>query len=754
MRSPKDIFLEAIELAPEMQAGYVRDATVDAPELRQQVTSLLQEHSTHRNKFLLNGRDVGDALSQLELSEIFDRTATESGASCPSEFDGKPEGKSIAGRYVLSRQLGTGSFGAVYSALQTSPVKRQVALKILRRQVCEQTVARFEAESFQAALMSHPNIARIYDAGKTEAGTPFLAMELVEGEAVDAYCNTNRLSIEQRIGLFVDICKGVIHAHQKGCIHRDIKPSNVLVAEVDGKPVPKLIDFGIAKTHSLDLALTHTGDMIGSPAYMAPEQFNGLQNQIDTRCDVYGLGVLLNQLLTGDLPFNREALSNLGVQSQLKFLCESCPRLASDQVLHRGDSELASSIGLDERSLAKRLQGDLDCIIAKCLEKSPEQRYQSVGELVEDIESHQRDLPIRARPPSHGYRFRKFLRRNLIQVSATVAALSVSVVVAALLYSKSTADWNAKHQNDLRLAAEQRYEAETARNQETKRLVNGFVSVADRLDSGQSNMSEMVFDLRMFLADAYLHVGEADEASRQLAAAWELSMSSEAEGTGDSSAKIDRARIVALERKAEAIEAFLREAMARTPDAPQESVPLMMKAKLELATLYASQKKWDSAEGLLEELIQYHGDSPESDKLSDVQFMLAQMKLGKGQNEEAIRLLKAVEEQRRRIYGEDNFKTIDALMLLAEIYRKMEKWDEAVHYTTQVCQALELRGGIPMAHLLHDLAKFNVNAGNIAEALKIQNRVCQLEPGNSVYQSQLKNLEEMALLANDPPSGD
>ena len=340
---------------------------------------------------------------------------------------------SVVGRYTLLEQIGEGGFGVVFSARQTEPVSRRVALKILKPGMdSRQVLARFEAERHTLALMDHPNIAGVLDAGVTATGRPYFVMELVEGVPITRHCDDARLTIRERLELFRAVCAAVQHAHQKGIIHRDIKPSNVMVTVKDGVAVPKVIDFGIAKATDQHLAeqaaFTRLGQFIGTPEYTSPEQAAGPSDDIDTRSDVYSLGVLLYELLTGATPLDPERLRSAGLAEMQRVIREGeTPRPSTRLSTMGGLEAVAASRRIDPRRLALQLRGELDWILLKTLEKDRARRYDTVAALAEDLRRYLENEPVRAGPPSAAYRVRKFARRNRAAV-ATAAVLGVIVV--------------------------------------------------------------------------------------------------------------------------------------------------------------------------------------------------------------------------------------------------------------------------------------------------------------------------------------
>jgi non-specific serine/threonine protein kinase/serine/threonine-protein kinase len=351
--------------------------------------------------------------------------------------------KAIAGYRVLQR-VGEGGMGVVYEAEQETPVRRRVALKLIKPGMdTAKVVARFESERQALALMSHPSIASIFDGGATEDGRPYFAMELVRGEPLTEYCDKNRLTVRERLDLFLQVCAGVQHAHQKGIIHRDIKPSNILVTIRDDEPKPKIIDFGVAKATSQRLTektlYTQLGEWVGTPVYMSPEQAEMTGIDVDTRTDVYSLGVVLYELLAGAQPFDATELRKAGFEGLRRILREKEPPKPSTRVhtLGRTPANPARSRRLELSALERELRGDLDWITMKALEKDRTRRYGSPSELAADIRRHLCHEPVVASPPSAVYRVGKFVRRHRVGVVVGALALGLLVAFAAAMTVQS-----------------------------------------------------------------------------------------------------------------------------------------------------------------------------------------------------------------------------------------------------------------------------------------------------------------------------
>ncbi|MDP3245330.1 MAG: serine/threonine-protein kinase, partial [bacterium] len=413
----REIFLEALEVTtPEARAAYLQGACGRDVALRCQLDELLNQHFS--NDSLLAGPALEGAQSTVVVAHP------------------KESGAQMIGRYKLLEKIGEGGFGEVWMAEQREPVKRRVALKLIKLGMdSRQIVARFEAERQALAMMDHPNIAKIFDADVTDTGRPYFVMELVRGTRITDYCDQNQLSTRERLCLFIKVCQAIQHAHQKGVIHRDIKPSNILVTLHDGVPVPKVIDFGIAKATQQELTdktvFTQFQQFIGTPAYISPEQAEMSGLDIDTRADIYSLGVLLYELLVGQTPFDAKEMMQGGLDALRKTIREVEPLRPSTKLntLPAGDRTTAGKRRhTDAAKLMHQLQGDLDWIVMKCLEKDRTRRYDTANGLAMDLQRHLTNEPVVARPPSVVYQLQKAWQRNRLVFSAA-AAVAIALVV-------------------------------------------------------------------------------------------------------------------------------------------------------------------------------------------------------------------------------------------------------------------------------------------------------------------------------------
>ncbi len=456
----ENIFAAALQWDdPAERAAYLDEACAGRPDLRARVEALLRASS--------------EAQTFLERPVGVPRPAPQAPAPTVklgfSDLLPDPEGPGTRiGRYKLLQQIGEGGCGTVFMAEQEEPVRRRVALKVIKLGMdTKSVVARFEAERQALAMMDHPNIAKVLDAGATDSGRPFFVMELVRGIPITRYCDENKLETQQRLDLFIKVCQAIQHAHQKGIIHRDIKPSNILVTLHDGVPVPKVIDFGIAKATEGRLTnatlFTAFEQFIGTPAYMSPEQAEMSGLDIDTRSDIYALGVLLYELLTGATPFDAKELAQAGIDAMRRTIREREPMRPSTRLsTMQGDALAATAIahGSDSNHFLQRIRGDLDWIVMRCLEKDRTRRYETANGLASDIQRHLRNEPVVARPPSVSYMLQKAIRRNRLAYGAGMAvalALVVGLCAAGLGWQQS------RTERDKALKA--RHEAQTSAQQ-------------------------------------------------------------------------------------------------------------------------------------------------------------------------------------------------------------------------------------------------------------------------------------------------
>jgi serine/threonine protein kinase len=445
----EEIFHAALARPAEERPAFLKEACAGDADLRLRVDVLLAAHA-NPGSFL--GQPAAHWLPRLDLPPSAEET----------HVSAERAGALIAGRYKLLEQIGEGGMGTVWVAEQTQPVRRKVAVKLIKAGMDSKNVlARFEAERQALALMDHPNIAKVLDGGTIESiadlrlqnadlqseianlkstiphGRPFFVMEFVKGVPFTKYCDDARLSVEERLALFIPVCHAVQHAHQKGIIHRDLKPSNILVCLYDGVPIPKVIDFGLAKAmyEPLTEHTLHTaqGLMMGTPLYMSPEQAELNNLDVDTRTDIYALGVILYELLTGTTPLERKRLKEAAWQEMLRLIKEEEPPKPSTRLSGSGSlPSVAAQRKLEPAKLTKLVRGDLDWIVMKALDKERGRRYETANGLARDLQNYLADEPVEATPPSRGYRLWKFARKHK-KALATTVAFAVLLVAGAVL---------------------------------------------------------------------------------------------------------------------------------------------------------------------------------------------------------------------------------------------------------------------------------------------------------------------------------
>ena len=584
-----------------------------------------------------------------------------------------PQVEDRIGPYRIVRALGEGGMGVVHLAEQDEPFHRQVAIKVIKLGMdSRQVVARFESERHLLALMDHPGIAKVLDAGTTVGGRPFFVMEHVAGPALTAYCDDRRLDTRARLELFRQVCAGVQHAHQKGIIHRDLKPTNVLVTEVDGRPQPKVIDFGVAKATRGDLSemtlMTQHGLVVGTPEYMSPEQAELTGSDVDTTTDIYSLGVVLYELLTGALPFDPVALRREGLTGIQRMLRDTEPPAPSAKVVTLGGvgSSVASNRRTDVSSLRRELSGELDWIVLKAMDKERARRYASASELSADVERYLMGEPVLARPASTTYRLRKFAQRHRVGVAA---ALVIALSLVGGLIASGLALVRAR-----RAEAEARHQSELAGKEAAKAAaVNAFLQ--DMLGAANPRQGEREVKVVDILGKALEGVPTAYAGQPELEAAVRDTVGVTYQNLGELGLAEPQIR-AALELRRKAL----------GPD----HADTLASAQHLVSQLYMEGRYREGEElgrQVLADLRRVRGpDDPETFiSMHDQALLLFE----NGHRDESLALMKETVAARTRVLGPEHRRTLLSASTLASLYMNVDRLDEAEALLRQVLAAQE-----------------------------------------------------------------
>jgi serine/threonine protein kinase/tetratricopeptide (TPR) repeat protein len=767
-------------------------------------TSLFDLGPERLNKLLSIGRE------KLDESDDSKNKPSEptSGEQSPAEKPG-----SWIGRYKLIRILGEGGMGEVYLAQQEHPIKRQVALKIIKPGMdSKRVITRFEAERQALALLDHPNIAHVYDAGTTKAGRPYFVMEYVKGLSITEHCDHHKLTIEQRLRLFQQVCQAVQHAHQKGIIHRDIKPSNILISMENDRSIPKIIDFGVAKALAQPLTertlATEDSQLLGTPEYMSPEQADMATEDIDTRTDIYSLGVLLYVLLTGMLPFDSTTFREGGIENIRKTIRETDPKTPSTRLNKLGEEakKVAENRRTEIGTLAKHLRKELEWIPLKAMRKERSERYRSASELADDIENYLNGKPLIAGPPGTVYKLKKFVRRNRVLVGgiSTVLVVLVAGVIVSTVFA-IRADQKADLSNRVLsfLTNEVLMSADPARAKRWE------ITLSEVLDGASENLKAKFSDeplveasIRHTLGSTYLSLGKCTEAEPHVESAYRIRRAALGQEHPDTLAsttslcdlRVRQGRYEEAEQLCTTVVESRRRSLGREH-------PDTLASMYDLGVVYWYQRRHTEAETLFSEVWEMrrrtlgedHPDTlsalnglgwsyirqarhAEAERLFERLFNICLEKLGEehyftqgimngivqvypdvNRYEEAELVGRRCLELRRRILGDEHPETLEAMGLLGRVYSKQGRYDEAEPLYRGILEA-QRRLGIQNEKVLRQLvglADLYVEQARYGEAepllqQQFQSRVEQFGPQHPHTLESLNNLITLYEAWNKP----
>ena len=728
----KSVFFELLDLPPAERPAYIKQACGHDAGLLARVEALLSAH-TGAGGFL--GETAEEGLSG------------NPGGPASSE---EPDAPDTIGPYRVVGTLGHGGFGTVYLCEQTEPIQRKIAVKVIRQGMDTRSILRrFEEERVLLSKMNHPGIARVLDAGRSGQGLPFIAMEYIEGERITEYCDRQRLDLHARLRLFAQACTAVQHAHQKGVIHRDIKPSNVLVTEIDEKPVVKVIDFGVSKAlddHGEDDSITRTMQLVGTPQYMSPEQASTVETDLDTRTDVYSLGVMLYELSAGSPPFDPETLRSASVGQLERMIRELDPVLPSVRV-ERLDAKQAEAVALTRSTpragIVRQLRGEIDWVIARAMEKSRDRRYPSAFAFCEDVLRVVGGEMVLARPPSRAYAIRKLVARNRAKTLAAALAVItlVSVTGVSLLYASKIHRANTRIQQTLNTQervlgfTEQMLrgiDPAVARGKDTElfRLVLDRASA--RIGSELQGTPEVEVRVRMLVGELYSSIGEFEPAMEQMRGA--AGTAQESLGAHDPLTLAARSALgaahIELSSYTEArviLEDAYEQAVAGMGQAHPDTLVVLGNLVAVYNYLGDHEASARAAGSLLEARVQAIGDQHEDTMAARNALALALR--GLGQHEPAKELFERVLEYQLEAMGEDHPNTLKTRTNLAQSYQQLGMIEQSAAMSEKILeQKTRVLGGrhpsviVSMANLAMTLQA----AGDRERALSLLSRAHEI----------------------------
>jgi len=667
----KQVLEDAMRLAPEKRAAFLDSACADDAELRKEVDSLIASYD-----------DVGSQFLASPAAEVL-------GVPAVGVDEAVTSGK-VIGPYQLVHKIGEGGMGEVWLAEQKHPVRRRVALKLVRAGLnTREALARFDSERQALALMEHPAIAKVFDGGATEQGAPYFVMEYVAGIPITDYCDQHRLSTKERLELFTQVCEGVQHAHQKAIIHRDLKPSNIQVAELDGKAAPKIIDFGVAKALTQQLTaetmFTRAGGILGTPGYMSPEQAGSSGEDIDTRTDVYSLGVVFYELLSGAMPLDLD-LRKVALEEFLRRLREVEPPRPSTRLSTQArdtSNEVAKKRQTEPQTLVRQLQGELDSIALKALEKERSRRYPSASEFAADVRRYLNNEPVLAVPPSVRYRARKFARKHRVALG-TAAAFAVVLIAATVVSIGQSVRANREAAAARRVSEfmTQMFKVsdpgEARGNSITAREI--LDKASKEIDTGLANDPQLQSQMMQTMGTVYDNLGLYPKAETLVRRGMEVrkaTLGLENRETLNLQHKL--AVVLQHESRFPEAEKLMRETMERQRRTfgPQDRNTLESAA--ELAQIFALEARYAEAEKLGQETLETatHEKGAEDEVARLAQWYVADTYGREGKYAQAEKLFRGIYEERRRRLGDDDPNTLAAQNELGTALSQLHRFPEA-----------------------------------------------------------------------------
>jgi serine/threonine protein kinase/Flp pilus assembly protein TadD len=757
---------------PAERATYLDAACGGDAELREQVESLLKAHD-----------EASGFLATIERPK-----STDSGAVPLREGPG-----STIDRYKLLQQIGEGGFGTVFLAEQEQPVRRRVALKIIKLGMdTKQVVARFAAERQALAIMDHPNIAKVLDGGATESGRPYFVMELVRGVPITTYCDTNNLTVPERLELFVQVCQAVQHAHQKGIIHRDLKPSNVMVMMADGRPMPKVIDFGIAKATDQRLTektiFTEFRQMVGTPEYMSPEQAEMAGIDIDTRSDIYSLGVLLYELLVGSTPFDPKELRSKAYAEMQRIIREVEPPRPSTKLssLGGGLASIAAHRRIEPAKLGTILHGELDWVVMRALEKDRMRRYETAQGLAADVRRYLADEAVEACPPSAGYRLRKFLRRNkgpVLAAAAVLLAVLIGAGISAWQAVRATqAEATALAALDEKEKAREAAVAEKVRAEQEKRRADGETAIslavndflekdllgraaqggfaggpdlppdrnitaralidraARNIGDRFSNQPAVEAGLRLAIANSYVALGDVERSLPHWRRAAELKAIVMGKAHGETLALwlTFAETSVRADRRDEALPVLdgVRKLIDEVTEPSQKNWGILFR----LSADYRQIGRTGDADRLLEQYLATRPRPEVLDSLTSIREMFALATIYRTLNKPdmASRLFDQAKDAVLRLARDESLDAVDSLFALADQFRRLDRPTEAIPIYLRARDLSVRKTGV-WPERIANLGYAYMEAGQPADAIPIWEEICRKHGRNGPYSDELLN---------------